>query len=420
MAKYIYYGAGSYIRSNFEKYRNQYEPLCFCDRTATGEEELFGLPVLPPSAIFEKYPNASILVTLQEIIKGDVQNWLVEEFGVPAERIVDFEPTLFERKLTCIHLESYVQLLQYGCKPCCQATNRNEPPRLVYNEGSSPQEKVYAIQEFRKRLKNSLADGIVCECTDCPTARVNQISLKPKPLSAVAIGFSAACNLRCIYCNTNKDISVEYMKKIEPSDYVAVIEEMKRINMVDPMFTTVDLISAGELTLVPKLADFVPMLCEFKGGIVSNCTIYSDVIAEGLKIGNRYLNCSVDAGTRETYTKVKCVDYFEQVCDNLKRYATAGRVELKYILLPGINDSDADMNGFIQLIDDIVEVDGNITKVIISNNFKNKQPLGEHTLTLAAKMFKAAKARSIAAIVRANCFLDDDYDRLVSKIKEVE
>ena len=32
MEKYIYYGADGYAYAHIEKFRAQYEPVCFCDR----------------------------------------------------------------------------------------------------------------------------------------------------------------------------------------------------------------------------------------------------------------------------------------------------------------------------------------------------------------------------------------------------
>ena len=61
--KYIYYGAGRYARAYFERLSKKYPPLFFCDRAATGNDSLFGLPLLPPLAAFERAPNAPILLT---------------------------------------------------------------------------------------------------------------------------------------------------------------------------------------------------------------------------------------------------------------------------------------------------------------------------------------------------------------------
>ena len=61
------------------------------------------------------------------------------------------------------------------------------------------------------------------------------------------------------------------------------------------------------------------------------------------------MNVSIDAGTRETFHKIKGVDGFERVCENLQEYHKAGCVTLKYIFLPGINDKKEDIDGFVDL-----------------------------------------------------------------------
>lgn len=66
------------------------------------------------------------------------------------------------------------------------------------------------------------------------------------------------------------------------------------------------------------------------------------------------INVSIDAGTAETWKKIKGVDNFEEVCMNLADYYKAscrpGQVTLKYIILPGINDSEEDYESLMDIM----------------------------------------------------------------------
>jgi molybdenum cofactor biosynthesis enzyme MoaA len=176
--------------------------------------------------------------------------------------------------------------------------------------------------------------------------------------------------------------------------------------------------AAGEITINPKLDEIVSLLSGYSSKIYSNCVIYSDALYNCLKQGNMMINTSVDAGTRETFAKIKGVDRFEQVCGNIRRYAKAGMVELKYIFLPGINDNEADVDGFIGFIEDILNDCGNIASVIVTKNYRILSPLGEHTLNMIKRLLSAAKARSLMTHIADNNFLPGDLARLPGRVAD--
>jgi len=61
---------------------------------------------------------------------------------------------------------------------------------------------------------------------------------------------------------------------------------------------------------------------------------------------------SVDAGTPETYALVKGKDAFDRVTSNLREYAEAGEIHLKYIACKD-NLGDRDIDGFVELARDL-------------------------------------------------------------------
>ena len=72
---------------------------------------------------------------------------------------------------------------------------------------------------------------------------------------------------------------------------------------------------------------------------------------------------SIDAGTRETYQKIKGHDFFDKVITNLKKYSESeGDVSLKFIILEGINDNKEEIDGFIKIAKGIARY------IIISND----------------------------------------------------
>lgn len=119
--------------------------------------------------------------------------------------------------------------------------------------------------------------------------------------------------------------------------------------------------SGGELTINPHkeriyetAKSIISQMPELQMQILSNCFLYDQEIGDLLSRGkNSFLQCDLDAGTPETYIKVKGFNKFDAVCENLKRYAQFGTVKLKYIVLPGWNDSQADYEGTVTLLKDL-------------------------------------------------------------------
>jgi len=71
-------------------------------------------------------------------------------------------------------------------------------------------------------------------------------------------------------------------------------------------------------------------------------------VAEAIAEGHGAVEVSVDAGTRETYAKVKGVDALERVVANIGRYRERGPVNLKFIGTTE-NLADKDVEGFVAI-----------------------------------------------------------------------
>ena len=129
--------------------------------------------------------------------------------------------------------------------------------------------------------------------------------------------------------------------------------------MMDPCGKIV--LGGGEITVNPYKKDLYEEakniareFPEMQFQIYSNCFIYDQEIADLLLRGkNSFLQCDLDAGTPETYIKVKGFNKFDMVCGNLKKYAQYGKVNLKYIVLPDWNDTQADYEGTVKLLKEL-------------------------------------------------------------------
>jgi wyosine [tRNA(Phe)-imidazoG37] synthetase (radical SAM superfamily) len=139
-------------------------------------------------------------------------------------------------------------------------------------------------------------------------------------------------------------------------------------------------LSLGEHTIAKNHEEILRHLGKYPLIIFSNAYVWSEPTAEALAGGNAWLRVSVDAGTRETFAKIKGVDGFDRVCDNLEKYAKHGTLVLKYIVFPELNDDDANMHGFTKLVDRLN------AKANLSRDFVDDVELSDKTLKKIAEI----------------------------------
>ena len=75
---------------------------------------------------------------------------------------------------------------------------------------------------------------------------------------------------------------------------------------------------------------------------------YLKGVAAALEKNLGLVEVSVDAGTPETYARVKGKDAFDRVVKNLREYSKYGQIQLKYIVMKD-NLGNEDIDGFLNL-----------------------------------------------------------------------
>ena len=177
--------------------------------------------------------------------------------------------------------------------------------------------------------------------------------------------YPAPCQGKCIYCTASTqwkntpDVKQAYEKLFK------VIELADKKGLISP--DALWQVSSGEAALHPYKDRIISMVENKKATFYTNGFICDEDIARVLgKNKNARINISVDSGTPQTWAKVKGFDNFKEVVKNLVSYRKAslgpGQIELKYIVLPGINDSDDDFEGIIELMNKLDVVHLTVTR----------------------------------------------------------
>ena len=181
------------------------------------------------------------------------------------------------------------------------------------------------------------------------------------------------CNSDCIYCYTSWD-KINYQKR----------PHYKVFPMIKDLFKQKLFRPGGEITFAggePTILDEFEDLTNFlvKQEEVSRITVHSSgikhskAIENGIKSGKLSVCLSADAGTRETFKKVKRVDKFNKFWENVAKYAKAQEsdnnkynVETKFILIPEVNTTIEEIEKWLNL-----SVDAGVKSVVadIENDF---------------------------------------------------
>jgi wyosine [tRNA(Phe)-imidazoG37] synthetase (radical SAM superfamily) len=156
------------------------------------------------------------------------------------------------------------------------------------------------------------------------------------------------CNSKCIYC------SLQFSK---PS---ADQTGKRRRFIMDTLRYAADhydasnltvYLDAGEITVSAHCDEALRFVKDngMRATVHINAFVYNEGIADLPRDGGE-IYVSLDAGTPETFAKIKGVDCRPRVMSNLERYALCdGSVILKYIVLDDVNGNAADICGFLDV-----------------------------------------------------------------------
>lgn len=152
------------------------------------------------------------------------------------------------------------------------------------------------------------------------------------------------CNCNCSYCYTREDKKAFNSYKEYP--LYPIVKDMFKKGIIKHTAESCIIFGGGEPTILHEFDKLIDLFLE-KGckniRINSSGIKYSKSIERGLKSGAISLVISTDAGSRETYEKIKRVKTYGKVWGNIRKYAKAAGdtnlLKVKYILYPTVNDN---------------------------------------------------------------------------------
>ena len=343
----IFYGAGRYAESHLHQWiKKGICPACFADidekkhfhqitLKGVSPEGGTGYDILPLNEAIKRYPDYEIFISASY------------DFPLIMDYLLDkgIERTRFYRLQSgskwCPVLGTDFIIHGPGVQTCCRVGAFCLPSK------GNIIDDLKQYKSYCDFLINQLNDdnGLYTPCEDCymlcDGKNRNEDKIKTVNLSSGLPG-GDHCNFTCVYCVYGKEFN-HYRRDDNVSEIFQYLQENIKPEHIA--------YACGEITISPYRDRILQLWKEnkLKGQILTNAAIYNQDIFDLLATGQISINCSIDAGTRETFEKIKGKDCYYKVLDNLEKYASSGgKIQLKYILLNGINSNEHDIMGFIQ------------------------------------------------------------------------
>lgn len=261
---------------------------------------------------------------------------------------------------SCDKLEKTIHFLPTRIAFCCSNAQGASTKDLDFSNFN-----LQIIQKERNNYIQALQKGkLPKECEGCCEYKeiesktflqkiFSKQEEKNNKIQHIIIDHYKQCDCNCIYCSGK----LLYPNITQNYEVLPFIRELYKNDLIDKENLLVEF-QGGNISL---LTEFQSLMEEFNK---ENATRYIFLtnnikyIEEIEKYGNKpdsILSVSLDAGTKETYKKIKGVDTFDIVVQNIKKYRnnTQLLIFLKYIILEGINDNLEELEHFLNLAKEI-------------------------------------------------------------------
>lgn len=233
--------------------------------------------------------------------------------------------------------------------------------------------------------------------------------------------YPAPCQCRCIYCSVHKaDQSVNSdAARAAYEKLFDMLELAERCGILDP--NAAWQISSGEIAIHPYRERIMRLVQSKRAMFYSNCMKFDEAVAQNLHDNpNSSINLSIDAGTPETWKKIKGSDNFDKVTENLSRYyaqsARPGQITLKYIILPDINDVYEDFQSLMEIMK-VLEV----KHLTLSRDVRKKYDMDrkERTKLIGAAAYLLAMCHKNGIANDMFTYTQEEQKEAISLAKEI-
>jgi len=326
---------------------------------------------------------------LQRCLDTSLNTQYAHAAKVFCRRYLDSDISNFRQTWGCKDLAHSAYLGPSEVRACCKrffvgGEQRGDVVLLKQPAEFTPE----TILAAKLKLLDSINAGEETSCSGCPWLEFKNWTKPAAKVSYLSMEQHSVCNLKCSYC------SETYYGGQKPSYDVPKLARALVKNGGTVVW------GGGEPTVSPVFDLLAPVFSRrgMTQRVLSNSVKFNHALSRLLADEKVELVTSIDAGTEETFAKIRGAYKLNSVLANLHSYAFVGgsRVVVKYILTEG-NTSNEELAAFVINLGKLVKV----CSFQISCDFRNEQASTEE-LKAMIFLFNALKDAGARCI-----FLDD-------------
>lgn len=294
---------------------------------------------------------------------------------------------------SCHLIEHGISVDIDSVKACCLSREFNKGLLMIvpkYENNKIFWDELFKIKREQRKFQQTQN---LPACDGCYNLRVEDWDDEDY-ISYINFDHWSQCNSNCIYCGVQQN---------KPKTKNNILNAVKELIKLGKFKNTGEItFQGGEPTILKEFDQLLNLFIKqgSKVRIHSSGIVFSRALREGLKKGSVSVVISPDSAFKETYKKVKRVDKFDKVWQNIKHYAKnlegelKKSVKVKYIIIPGVNDSFEEINEFLKKIKDF-DIKSIIVDVEYTYANKNLGSISPHVYILTDYIEHFAKENNI-------------------------
>lgn len=205
------------------------------------------------------------------------------------------------------------------------------------------------------QIKEDSQRRFTAGCMKCSQFVEGEHSISPTITYVNLSMYPAPCQSRCIYCSVHQE-NQNITSEVARSAYKKLFDMLdlaEQSGILSP--NAAWQISSGEIAIHPYRDRIMKLVRGKSSMFYTNCMEFDEDVAANLHDNsNSAINLSIDSGTPETWKRVKGIDNFDQVLENLVKYHQAsvrpGQITMKYIVMPDVNDIYEDYVSLLEIM----------------------------------------------------------------------
>ncbi len=256
--------------------------------------------------------------------------------------------------LSCRYIEHGMDFEHTRLETCCFTCHSGGGKITLKNEYAGEAIDWDKLFELKRKYRIEHKKGnLTPNCIGCVFLEEKEWDQEDY-INFLQFNYWVLCNSKCSYCYEVQNKKM--FEKIKPYDAVPVVKDMIERKILRPGGEVS--FGGGEPTIAPEFEELIKLLSEnnFRNMRIHSSGIkFSPAIENAIKMGVLNVVISIDAGCEKTYKKIKNVNAYKKVLENMKKYAAAnkngyGLMTSKYIIIPNINDNRKEIDSWINSV----------------------------------------------------------------------